>query len=80
MFLLALVILDLDPELGDLFFMISFSFVEFLDVIKIELLSLFATHLLPFTEAIIDKLLIQSIRSSYKEFLSNLVLFDKKSP
>lgn len=80
MFLLALIILDLDPKLGNLFFVIFFSFVEFFDIIQIELLPLFAAHLLPFTEAIIDKLLIQSIGSSYKEFLGNLVLFDKKPP
>ena len=77
MFLLTLIILDLDPKLVDLFFMIFLSFVEFFNIIQIELLSLFTTHLLPFTEAIVDKLLIQGVRSSYKEFLGSLILFNK---
>ena len=46
MFLLTLIVLDLDPKLGDLLFMIVFSFVEFFYVIEIELLSLFAASLL----------------------------------
>lgn len=80
MFLLTLIVLDLDPKLGDLLFMIVFSFVEFFYVIEIELLSLFTAHLLPLAETIIDKLLIQSIGSSNKEFLGSLVLFHVESP
>lgn len=38
--------------------MFDFSLVKLFNVIQIELLSLFAAHLLPLAEAIVDELLI----------------------
>ena len=46
MFLLTLIVLNLDPKLGDLLFMIVFSGSGVVDGVEIGVLSLFAASLL----------------------------------
>ena len=58
----------------------QFSSIKLFDISKIELLSLNATHLLPNTETLIDKLFIESIRCSHKELLGKLMFLHPQPP
>ena len=72
----TLVLFNLDLKMLNLHFMFNFSFVEFLDVINIELLLLSTAHLLPDTEALVDQLLVKRVGATQNKLLCQFVSFN----
>jgi len=59
--LFTFIFLNLNSKLANLLLVFILSAIQLIDVVQIELLPLFAAHLLPFTESIISKLFVERV-------------------